>query len=175
MPQSGFTNIVPLLPRRKLLEGYRKVVETIYTPSQYMERVFAALCRLPRPESVSVRMQDLGLAWRMLRDLAKRRQKRGGVLTRVKLLRNAFRQLPAEYKQEARRLIWAVLKKRPDQLPRAVAHVLNGIHFYRFSFEYVLPELDMRIAQLTAESTKENEKLVSAVNTATGLRIPVNV
>jgi radical SAM superfamily enzyme YgiQ (UPF0313 family) len=174
MLANGFTNIVSVLPRETLLAGYRRVIETIYSPDQYMARVFEALRGLPRPESLSVRIQDLRLVWRMLRDLAQRRRKQGGILVRAKLLRQAFSQLPVEYKQEAWRLIWAILRKRPDQLPRALAHVFVGIHFYRFSFESVLPELDLRLAQLTAESAQENGRLASAANTATSLPVPVN-
>ena len=56
--QCGYTNLAPYLPDRKLLEGYRKVIETIYTPQAYFRRSLEAFCRLPyqgslpRPDTV---------------------------------------------------------------------------------------------------------------------------
>src|SRR6266498_3043909 len=36
--QCGYTNMVTRLPARQLLEGYRKVIATIYTPHEYFSR-----------------------------------------------------------------------------------------------------------------------------------------
>jgi radical SAM superfamily enzyme YgiQ (UPF0313 family) len=161
--QIGFTNIVTLLPRRKLLEGYHKVIETLYTPSEYFKRSLEFLCRLPRPESMSARMQRVfGLFWHILSGFTtKKIQNQSGILARLKFLCDVFRQLPADYKREALKFIWAVLKRCPDQLPRSVPAIFSGVHFYRFSFENVLPELDMKLAQLIPESTKKDEKIAS--------------
>jgi radical SAM superfamily enzyme YgiQ (UPF0313 family) len=46
--QCGYTNIVTILPSRKPFEGYRKVIETIYTPREYFSRSVEAF---PAPPS----------------------------------------------------------------------------------------------------------------------------
>ncbi len=55
--QCGYTNMVTRLPARQLLEGYRKVIATIYRPHEYFRRSLDALCRLPHPEGLLPRVQ----------------------------------------------------------------------------------------------------------------------
>jgi radical SAM superfamily enzyme YgiQ (UPF0313 family) len=154
-PIRGYTNIVTILPARKLLEGYRKVIETIYTPHEYFRRTVEALSRLPYPDSLLARIQhfrDL----RALRHVNAKRE-RAALLTKLTLLYSLFKGLSAEYKWESVKFMWSVLKHCPDQLPRAMQFLLMGVHYFRFSFEDVLPELDNALAQLPQESTETPE------------------
>ncbi|HYY15786.1 MAG TPA: radical SAM protein, partial [Gammaproteobacteria bacterium] len=57
--QCGYTNIVTLLPARTLLEGYRKVIATIYTPHEYFRRSVEAFSRLPHPDSLLARIHNV--------------------------------------------------------------------------------------------------------------------
>lgn len=155
--QGGFTNIVPVLPRKTLLEGYRRVLQTIYTPHEFFGRLLDSLCRQPGQEATSLarRMQNgLWLAWHMLRShlirsAAATSYQDAGLLARLQLVWNAFRQLPDEYKREGLKFVWTLLKKRPDQIPNSMYTLFIGSHLYRFTFEHVLPELDARLTQLS--------------------------
>ena len=164
----GFTNIVPVLPRETLLEGYRKILQTIYTPREFFERLLDALCRQPGPASSLARLQNgLRHTWRVLgstvvRSAATTSHQTGGLLARLRVMWRAFQQLPEEYKRESLRFIWALLKKRPDQFPNSLHTVFVGVHLYRFTFEHVLPELDARLAQLPGLDEPERWKAVEA-------------
>ena len=153
--QCGYTNIVTILPARKLFEGYRKVIETLYTPHEYFRRSFEALSRFPHPDSLLARIQYFRglLALRNLR-AKKARQKRAGLLMKFY---SVFKGLPPQYKRESLKFMWSVLKNCPDQFPRAIPFILLGIHYFRFSFEHVLPEIDRTLAQLPEESPKTDE------------------
>ena len=157
----GFTNIVPVLPRKALLEGYRKILQTIYTPHEFFGRLLDAQCRQPGPPSSLGRMRKgLGYMWHILgstvvRSAAGASYQSAGLLARLSVIRNAFQQLPEEYKRESLRFIWTLLKKRPDQLPNSLYTLFMGVHLYRFTFEHVLPELDARLAQLSGTDETE--------------------
>jgi radical SAM superfamily enzyme YgiQ (UPF0313 family) len=160
--QCGYTNIVTILPSRKLLEGYRKVIETIYAPHEYFRRSVEAFSRLPHPDSLLARIQAVLSLQRlnvsfMLRNLRARkaRQERGGLLTKLTFLYRFFKGVSAEYKRESVKFMWAVLKHCPDQFPRVMPFILMGVHYSRFSFEHVLPELDKTLAQLPKEMTEK--------------------
>jgi hypothetical protein len=42
-----------------------------------------------------------------------------------------------------------------EHLPRAIGYILMGYHYYRFTFETMVPELDRAIAALPAEPPSE--------------------
>ena len=157
----GFTNIVPVLPRKTLLEGYRKILQTIYTPDEFFGRMLDSLCRQPGPTSLLGRVRNgLSYMWHILgstlvRSAASTSHQSTGLLARMRLIWNAFRQLPEEYQRESLRFIWTLLKKRPDQVPNSLYSLFMGVHLYRFTFEHVLPELDARLAQLSAPEEAE--------------------
>ena len=159
---------MPVLPRETLLEGYRKILQTIYTPREFFERLLDALCRQPGPTSSLARLQNgLRHTWRVLgstvvRSAATTSHQTGGLLARLRVMRSAFQQLPEEYKRESLRFIWTLLKKRPDQFPNSLHTVFVGVHLYRFTFEHVLPELDARLAQLSGLDEPEGWKAVEA-------------
>jgi radical SAM superfamily enzyme YgiQ (UPF0313 family) len=157
LTQSGFTNVVTTLPQKRLLEGYRKILRTIYTPSEYFARVLEMLCRLPRPRSRRAWVRSACLAvWYVLsRGVTTKKQKHGGLLERLIFLYTAYRRMPAPYRRESVKCLWAVLTKRPDQLERAIGAIFIGTHFYIFTFEYVLPELERRLARLPSERVYE--------------------
>lgn len=163
LTQSGFTNIVTRLPQKKLLEGYRKIVQTIYTPSEYFARALEVLCRLPRPQSTGSWIHNTCRAvWYVLsRGVTTKKQQHGGLWERLLFLYTAYRRMPVPYRRESVKFLRAVLIKRPDQLERAVGAVFIGTHFYTFTFGHVLPELEQRLAQFAREGT-ESVGLVEA-------------
>jgi radical SAM superfamily enzyme YgiQ (UPF0313 family) len=130
--QCGDTNVVTLLPRRTLLEGYRRVLETVYSPREYFERCLSSLSRLPRPPAqIDAIHQPLS------------------VFRALTLIARVLWNLPRGYRRESWRFIWATLRRFPDKFPAALANVLVGVHFYRFTFEHVGPRLDERLRRLS--------------------------
>jgi radical SAM superfamily enzyme YgiQ (UPF0313 family) len=161
--QCGYTNIVTILPSRKLLEGYRKVIETIYSPHEYFSRSVEAFSRLPHPDSLLARIQNVLYLQRLnasfvLRNIRARRMKkeRLGLLRKLIFLYRFFKGLSADYKRESVKFMWSVLKHCPDQFPRVIPFILMGVHYSKFSFEHVLPGLDKTLAELQEESAKHD-------------------
>jgi radical SAM superfamily enzyme YgiQ (UPF0313 family) len=162
--QCGYTNMVTRLPARQLLEGYRKVIETIYTPHEYFRRSLDALSRLPHPDSRLARIHRVLSLQRangllILRHLRAKKatKERAGLLRKLTSLYSFFKGLSAEYKRESVKFMWSVLKHCPDQFPRAAPCIFMGIHYSKFSFEHVLPELENTLAQLPEESAANDE------------------
>jgi radical SAM superfamily enzyme YgiQ (UPF0313 family) len=158
--QCGYTNMVTQLPARQLLEGYRKVIATIYSPHEYFRRSLEAFCRLPHPDGLLARIHRVLYLQRIngmfiLRRLRaqKAAQEHAGLRRKLIFLSRLFKGLSAEYKRQSVKFMWSVLKHCPDQFPRAIPCILMGVHYSRFSFEHVLPELEDTLAHLPEEST----------------------
>jgi radical SAM superfamily enzyme YgiQ (UPF0313 family) len=145
--QCGFTNVVTVLPRRKLLEGYRSVLETIYSPEEFYARCLETLRRLPaaRPRIGWAKRSDFSIA------------------ARLKIVARSIRALPRDYRRESLRFLWGTLKSRPSQLFYALGFVVMGIHFYRFTFEHVRGRLTERLASLPPE---DGERRANAASVA---------
>jgi radical SAM superfamily enzyme YgiQ (UPF0313 family) len=161
--QCGYTNMVTQLPARQLLEGYRKVIATIYSPHEYFRRSLEAFCRLPHPDALLARIHRVLYLQRIngmfiLRRLRaqKAAQEHAGLRRKLIFLSRLFKGLSAEYKRQSVKFMWSVLKHCPDQFPRAIPCILMGVHYSRFSFEHVLPELEDTLAHLPEESTAKD-------------------
>ena len=62
--QCGYTNIKTIIPRKNLLEGYRYVMQTIYTPRHYFERVAGTIRRMLKAKTFSERLLDVKKSFR---------------------------------------------------------------------------------------------------------------
>jgi hypothetical protein len=63
-----------------------------------------------------------------------------------------MQQLPGDYRREARRFAGRILRNCPEHFPRALGYMLMGYHYYRFTIENMLPELDGSLARLKSPS-----------------------
>jgi radical SAM superfamily enzyme YgiQ (UPF0313 family) len=152
----AYTNIRTLLPRRTLLEGYRRVLFTLYSPDRFFERALESLIRLKRPGSFRKGLADLrwevGNSLRFLKSA--RIPGRGrvrGALSHLKVMSVVVRSTPGEfwsaYARFALRLLWT----RPDRFGGAGEAFVYGYHLYRFTMEHVQPQLDGELARLPNE------------------------
>jgi radical SAM superfamily enzyme YgiQ (UPF0313 family) len=167
---SGYTNIVTHIPRKRLLEGHLEILQTIYMPEEYFKRTIDLFCRLPYPASLTGRIRRFVLLSTVgLRSvLGKMTQKITSVesiLGQLKNLSGIYKQLPIDYKRASLEFAWAVIRKCPDQLPFVLPYVLMGYHYYRFTFEQVVPGLSSLIEK--PESTnKQESKILTQVSAA---------
>src|SRR5262249_13748909 len=156
--QCGYTNIVTVLPERTLLEGYRKLIATIYAPRAYFARALDGLTRLPRARTLRARVQDFLYLRRLTASAIHRRPRTpdgtlgAGSLALVTALLRFLREIPAEYRWPAAQFAWAVLRKCPEQLPGVFLVVFMGVHFCRFSARDVLPQLEQALERLLEAS-----------------------
>ncbi|MBU0595125.1 B12-binding domain-containing radical SAM protein, partial [Candidatus Bipolaricaulota bacterium] len=105
----GTTNIVPLMDREALREGYHRILRTIYSPKQYYKRVrtFLREYRAPAIGSSSLSARHILAFFRSVVRL--------GVVGRERL-------------QYWKLLVWTVFR-RPKRFPMAVTFAIYGFHF----------------------------------------------
>ncbi len=161
--QCGYTNIVTVLPERTLLEGYRKLIATIYTPRAYFARALDGFARLPHARGVGARVREALYLLRFTASAARRgrttRSRTRGVefLARLGGLLRFLTRIPAEYRWPAATFAWAVLRKAPDQFPGVLLFIFMGVHLCRFSAEDVLPQVERALGRLLAEGMATHE------------------
>lgn len=154
----GYTNVLTRIPPRKLLQGYRRIVETIYNPTEYFGRALEALKRLPREKSFQGRL-------RYFRRVAKTETERSvdtspdakpEKVTLFGLIR-FFWVFPSLFKKDFRRhirsFVWRVLWTCPEQLPRTLGFIVMGYHSNRLTYEHLIPRLDEEIAKMPEDLT----------------------
>lgn len=134
--QCGFTNVVTVLSGPRLLKGYRRILETVYSPREFFERCLETLRRLP----------DTGP------HMGKVHRSTFSITARLRILGRCFGELPRPYRRESLRFLWATLRSRPRQLRYALGFVVMGLHFYRFTFEHVRGQLAARIEKMSASA-----------------------
>ncbi|OPX94346.1 MAG: Ribosomal protein S12 methylthiotransferase RimO [Syntrophorhabdus sp. PtaB.Bin006] len=110
------TNIIPIMGYEKLVEGYRKIINGIYSPNSYYERVKAFLQEY-KPLEKRKRHFDFR-----------------SILQRVRYLGAPFKtMIVLGIKDNARRYYWKLLFwslfRRPRLLPQAITYSIYGFHF----------------------------------------------
>jgi radical SAM superfamily enzyme YgiQ (UPF0313 family) len=143
--QFGYTNVVTALPLNTLLTGYRRVILAVYSPRAFFARVLDACYRLPS----SVTWRDRLRVFRRLTRFNRGGASGRGFRAHGALLYRIWRAFPKGYGWESLRFLSTVLKNCPERLPGALTFVLLGVHFSRFTFDQVLPQLDRRLAEGT--------------------------
>jgi Fe-S oxidoreductase len=159
---SGYTNIVTVIPRRRLLEGHLQILQTLYTPEEYFKRSLDGLCRLPYPASLRRRLTRL--AWLCtlgIRDIVgkiiTKKTSVGSLIGQIRSLSSLYKEIPINYKMASREFARAVMRKCPDQIPWIPHYFMMGYHYYRFTFEHVIPGLSALIEKLPPADEQEGK------------------
>ncbi|UCF67840.1 MAG: B12-binding domain-containing radical SAM protein [Acidobacteriota bacterium] len=127
--QFGCTNFLTRLDPRTMLDGYKHVLESLYSPSVYFERCIRNLEK-----------------WIPSRSSRRRYT--------IAELSGAFRSLIGQgkssgYRKSYREFIRWVLTHQPSKLGKALAQAIVGHHLITYTWETVLPSLERRIADLS--------------------------
>jgi radical SAM superfamily enzyme YgiQ (UPF0313 family) len=151
--QCGYTNIETRLSRATVLDGYRRVMQTLYSPDRYFERSFTSLARMRAPASRGASL--LAFARGIQRNFAFASGRTGsaaGALRRsiagTRRFLDLVRALPRDFRRAAARFTWRAIWARPDQLAGVMELVVFGYHLHRFTIAHVLPQIDAQIAGL---------------------------
>lgn len=112
----GTTNIMTRMPFERLHAGYREILNHIYTPRHYYQRIYTLLHATPLPKT-AVRFTTSDLMG-LLRSLI-----RLGILGRERM-------------HYWRLLTWTALR-RPRLLPLAVTLAISGYHFRQVCLRHV--------------------------------------
>jgi radical SAM superfamily enzyme YgiQ (UPF0313 family) len=126
--QFGRTNFVTTLDEQTLLEGYRRLLASVYEPASYYARCAKIVEQLGKVPSPAIRAEAVRIALRIVWRL--------GILS--------------PQRTHFWRLMWRAAR-RPHTLARAVALAVQGEHFIRYTREEVLPRLDRALEQVQRE------------------------
>lgn len=131
--QFGLTNVVHRLPVTQLLDGYRRVMETLYSPAAYFDR-----CRGNLAAWVEKR------ASRRLISMADLRAAARAVIAQG---------LRATYRREYWRFLAWTVRNQPAKLARAITQAAVGHHYISYTRETVMPALERARRLLDKEAT----------------------
>jgi len=112
----GRTNIIPTMGLDRLVDGYRAIMEQIYSPRKYYQRIRRLLGELKTPTTAFGDRQRVLAFWRACLRL--------GVLGKERL-------------QYWRLLMWTIVR-RPRLLPLAVTLAIYGYHYRRICEVHIL-------------------------------------
>jgi radical SAM superfamily enzyme YgiQ (UPF0313 family) len=119
--QFGLTNVITRMPVTEILMGYRRVLESLYSPEAFFARCRENLVRWTPAVGSTRRLtsRDLRAAWRALRSQG----------------------LKEPYRHAYRRFLRWVILHHPRKLGRALAQAAAGHHYISYTREVVMPRL----------------------------------
>lgn len=106
-------NFIPKMDMKVLVEGYKKIISTIYSPKYYYQRIKTFLKEFKPPKRKLSRLR----------------------IYHIKALLSSFWLLGLRYKGRRyfwRLVLWSLLK-RPSLFPHVIGYSLVGIHFRKIS------------------------------------------
>lgn len=141
----GESNIVPLGPPEELLEGYQRVLQTIYTPEAYFGRVLLANRTAPRP----------GGFWAGVRAVRQQLSISREYGTSFGTVLGFFQKLRPAFRRSALRLLFRLMWERPDRIGLYLGYVILGNHMYTFTHRVVLPHIAAQLEEIEAGLIRE--------------------
>lgn len=160
---SGYTNILTKIPFIDLIQGYKTIVESVYAKKAYFNRVMDVQMRISRASSFTKKIKDF---WRGICILhseitpvrrARLLKKQPSFWSEVWFIMMATFHFNSPYRGEAMWFLTKVLFRCPERYPWAIFSVYMGYHFWRFTFEHVLPDIAKKIDDESGR-VKENSR-----------------
>lgn len=106
-------NFDPIIPEKDLIEGYYRVLASVYNPKAYFDRCLKLLNRFQKIGRKK-KMGDKGFApWEV-----------------IVLFRSLFRQSFSSYGLHYLKFIWVVLTKYPKLIEEGITLAVQGHHFF---------------------------------------------
>ena len=136
-------NFTTLRPRVEILSDFKQVIETVYEPEYFFERVRNMARKLKRPSFENTS--------------ASKSNGRSAALQDLRMLMRASLKLTVKHPRLAKHF-WATFidcaRNNPGSLEAAMNNMVLYLHLYPFS-RHVIRELDARIAELKAGTWHE--------------------
>ncbi len=114
-------NFIPVMEKEKIIEGYKKVLRTLYTPEKYFERSLVLISRVPDKvyKKRSIRSNDIKAFIKSL--------------VRISLSRYCISYI---------RFLVKAFFINPKQFPLAVIVSINGYHFFKITKDTLLVSME---------------------------------
>ena len=151
-----YCNFKTRLPFETIVRGQRRILETIYEPRAYFERLLEAYRRLPRETSLLRKLRKLVFPSGMIvgngaPSGAKALPQMTGKARMVALVR-FLRQIEPTYRREAFRFMRKMLAQCPEHFQQSLDYLITGYHYYRFTWETALPEYERVLRESAGET-----------------------
>ncbi|MFL6446904.1 MAG: DUF4070 domain-containing protein [Bryobacteraceae bacterium] len=149
-----FSNFKTKLPFETLVRGQLRILESIYEPRAYFERLLEAYRRMPGESRALRRLNRLLFPSGML--LGSGTQSGVKVLpqlsnkARLIALLTMLRAVEPAFRREALRFIRRMLWWRPEYLQQSLDYLVSGYHYFRFTRDSILPEYKDILLKLPA-------------------------
>jgi radical SAM superfamily enzyme YgiQ (UPF0313 family) len=148
--ESGHTNIITVMSRRQLLEGLRRIVNYIYEPSHYFDRVLRSFQLLPRHRSYRGRWSQFRRSanYYCRRSTSDSEGEKPSLRATFRFFTDLYCGLPGEFRKPLVRFLREVIRTCPEMLPQSLPFLCMGYHYFRYTAEYVVPKIDESHARL---------------------------
>jgi hypothetical protein len=148
-----YSNFETKLPFETIVRGQRRILETIYEPRAYFDRLLEAYRRLPKEANLFRKLHRLLFPSGMVVGSGGA-QVRGKALpqmsskARLAALVHFLRSVDQEYRREALRFMGRILRECPEYLQQSLDYLVMGYHYYRFTRDTVVPEYEQVLANI---------------------------
>lgn len=153
------TNIQTKIPYWTLVEGYQKILQSIYDPKAYFQRTLEATCRLPRPKGLRKKLTYFYWTISFYFKLMSCQKSGLKLFQQIWSFIQIFRSFPDEFRCESNKFMLEIIKKRPERLMFVLQEVLMGYHYYRFTYDYVFPEIQKKLNEINDQTLHKAAKL----------------
>ena len=146
-----YSNFQTKLPFGMIVRGQQKILETIYEPRAYLDRLLEAYRRLPREKSWSRKLARLLFPSGMVLGSGTRSQ--GKALpqmsgkARAAALVRFLRHVEPDYRREALRFMGIMIRECPEYFQQSLDYLVMGYHYYKFTRDTVVPEYKRVLAE----------------------------
>jgi radical SAM superfamily enzyme YgiQ (UPF0313 family) len=148
-----YSNFETKLSFETIVRGQRRILETIYEPRAYFDRLFEAYRRLPKEVSLVRKLHRLLFPSGMMVGSGGA-QASGKALpqmsgkARLAALVNFLRSVDGPYRREALRFMGKILRECPEYFQQSLDYLVMGYHYYRFTRDTVVPEYERVLANI---------------------------
>jgi radical SAM superfamily enzyme YgiQ (UPF0313 family) len=139
-----YSNFKTTLPFGMIVRGQQRILETIYDPRTYLDRLMEAYRRLPKEKSFFRKVTRFLFPSGMV--LGSGAQSKGKTLpqmsgkARVSALMRFLRNVEPDYRREALRFMAIMIRECPEYFQQSLDYLVMGYHYYKFTRDTVLPE-----------------------------------
>ena len=143
-PGPFYSNFRTTLPFDTIIRGQQRILETIYRPRAYFDRLLEAYRRLPQETATLRRLTRLLFPAGMV--LGSGTQRKGKALpqmsgrARLASLARFLRGVEPGFRREALRFLSIMVRERPEYLQQSLDYLVMGYHYFRFTRETLIPE-----------------------------------
>ncbi len=121
-------NFIPKMPADRLIEGYKKVISTIYDPKVYFKRCFDLIMILPEHYQSTINMFTLSNILLY-----------GYSLIRSLVLQGIF----SSYGLAYFKFLAKIITHKPGRFPDAVKFAIVGCHFFKITDRQINKKMDL--------------------------------